>query len=470
MIGYIILILIVATFLSLIVRRDILPIGAIIISFLFLVFLAAGSGIVLFEFGGWEAPFGIVWAADKLSMMIAMLVTGIASLVAVYSLRYIKERRHRYYSLLSLMTIGMLGVSLTGDIFNLYVFFEIFSISSYALVAFFLDDYAIEGAFKYLVAGSFATTMLLLGIALLYGSAGTLNMADLSSQILQTPMFLVPLALLITGFGLKVAMVPFHFWKPDAIEGTPSPIGAIFTAVSTSIGIYCILRVLFIFSLIELNTLLIVFGVVTMVVGAVMAFMQDNIKRLLAYSSISQIGYILLALGLGTYLGISGGLYQLLNNAMANALLFLSIGVVILYSGGREKLSNLSVKNNILMFCFGIGALSIIGIPPLAGFASKYMIYLAAWEVSPPIAAISIIVAAFTLAYYLKAFSCVFLNPRGRTEIKGIPLIMLIPIIILAALCIILGILPQLGLHIVEPAVQALTNSSGYVAAVLGGG
>ncbi len=469
MIEYIILILLAATFLSLIIRRDILPVAAIIAAFLFLVFLALGPGIILFSFGGWEPPFGIVWAADKLSLMIALLVTGISSLVAVYSLRYIKERRHRYYSLLSLMTIGMLGVSMTGDIFNLYVFFEIFSISSYALVAFFLDDHAIEGAFKYLVSGSLATSFLLLGIALLYGSAGTLNMADLSTQIIQTPMFLVPLALLIAGFGLKVAMVPFHFWKPDAIEGTPSPIGAIFTAVSTSIGIYCILRVLFIFSLIQLNMLLIMFGLVTMVVGAVMAFMQDNVKRLLAYSSISQIGYILLALGLGTYLGISGGLYQLLNNALATALLFLSIGVVIFYTG-RERLSNLSVRSNILMFCFGIGALSVIGIPPLAGFASKYMIYIAAWEVSPVLVVIPIIVAAFTLAYYLKAFSCIFLNPSNRTEIKRIPLIMLIPIIILAVLTIILGILPQLGLYIVEPAAQSLTNSSGYIAAVLGGG
>lgn len=470
MIGYIIFILLIAALLGLIARRNILPIGGIIAAFIFLVFLSSDPGIVLFKFGGWEPPFGIVWAADKLSLMIALLVTGIAGLVAVYSTRYIKERSHRYCCLLSLMTIGMLGVSLTGDIFNMYVFFEIFSISSYALVAFFLNDYAIEGAFKYLVAGSFSTTLLLTGIVLLYGSAGTLNMADLSSQIIHAPAFLIPLALLITGFGLKAAMVPFHFWKPDAIEGTPSPIGAIFTAVSTSIGIYCILRVLFIFSLIGLNTLLIIFGLATMVTGAVMAFMQNNVKRLLAYSSISQIGYILLALGLGTYLGISGGLYQLLNNAIANALLFLSIGVVILYSGGRERLSELSVRNNILMACFAIGALSVIGIPPLAGFASKYMIYLAAWEVSPAIAAISIIVAAFTLAYYMKAFSCVFLNPANKVEIRKIPNIMLIPIIILAAICIILGILPHLGLYIVEPAAQALTNSAGYTAAVLGGG
>lgn len=469
MIGYIILILLIATFLSLIVRKDILPIGAIIIAFFFLVFLALGPEIVVFKFGGWEPPFGIVWAADKLSLMIALLVTGIASLVAVYSLRYIKERRHRYYSLLSLMTIGMLGVSMTGDIFNLYVFFEIFSISSYALVAFFLDDHAIEGAFKYLVVGSFTTSFLLLGIALLYGSAGTLNMADLSTQIVQAPMFLIPLALLITGFGLKIAMVPFHFWKPDAVEGTPSPIGAIFTAVSTAVGIYCIMRVLFIFSLIDFNAILIIFGIVSMVVGAVMAFMQDNVKRLLAYSSISQVGYILLALGLGTYLGISGGLYQLLNNALANTLLFLSIGVVILYTG-RERLSDISIRSNILMVCFGIGALSVIGMPPLNGYVSKYMIYLATWEVSPVLTAISIIVTVFTLAYYLKAFSCIFLNAGKETEIKGIPLIMLVPIIILAVLCIILGILPHLGLYIVEPAAQALTNSSGYVAAVLGGG
>jgi len=468
MIGYILLLLLAASFLTLVVRRDILPIAAIVISFLALVFISFGPGMILFSFGGWEPPFGIVWAGDGLSKMIALLVTGIASLVAIYSTKYIKERSHRYYCLLALMTIGMLGVSLTGDIFNLYVFFEIFSISSYALVAFFLDNHAIEGAFKYLVVGSFAASLLLLGIALLYGSAGTLNMADLSARILHTPAFLVPLGLLIAGFGVKAAMVPFHFWKPDAIEGTPSPIGAIFTAVSASMGVYCILRILFVFNMIGFNSILIIFGVLTMVVGAVMAFMQDNVKRLLAYSSISQVGYILMALGLGTYLGISGGLYQLLNNALAKALLFLSMGVAILYTG-KEMLSSLSVKNNILMACFGIGALAVIGIPPLNGFASKYMIYMAAWEVSPPLAAISLIVAAFTLAYYLKAFSCMFLNPRGRVTIKKIPNIMLIPIIILAALCLLLGVLPQLGLHVVEPAAKALLDSAGYAAAVLGG-
>lgn len=469
MIGYIMLILVVAMFLGLLVRRDALPIGAIIISFLLLAWLSLGQGIQVFGFGGWQPPFGIVWAMDKLSLMVALLVTGMAGLVAVYSLGYIKERRHRYYCLLSLMTIGMLGVSLTGDIFNLYVFFEIFSISSYALVAFFLDNRAIEGAFKYLVAGSFSTSLLLLGIALLYGCTGTLNMADLSSKVLQAPALIAPLALLIAGFGLKAAMVPFHFWKPDAIEGTPSPIGAIFTAVCASIGVYCIMRVLFIFSLVHFNLLLIAFGTVTMVVGAIMAFMQDNVKRLLAYSSVSQIGYILLALGLGTYLGASAGLYQLLNNALAKALLFLSIGVAILHTG-REGLSNLSVRSNILMACFGIGALSVIGIPPIAGFASKYMIYLAAWEVSPPLAVVSIIVAVFTLAYYLKAFSCVFLNPVGRREIRRIPNTMLVPIIILAALCLLLGVLPQLGLYMVEPAARALTDNTGYIAAVLGGG
>jgi multicomponent Na+:H+ antiporter subunit D len=464
MITYALLILFVAAFLVLVLKRDIIAISAILLSFLFLVLISFDPKIIVVSFGGWNPPFGIVWVVDKFSLFLGLLITGISSLVAIFSVRYIKERKHRYYTLLCLLTIGLLGVSLTGDIFNFYVFFEILSISSYALVAFFLDRNAIEGALKYLIMGSLSTTFILLGIAMIYGLTGTLNFADIALKVDKTFAFLIPLGLMIAGFGLKAAIVPFHAWKPDAIEGTPAPIGAIFTSISTSVGVYAILRILFVFDLIRLNWLLIGFGLLSMIIGASLAFVQVNVKRLLAYSGISQIGYVVMAIGLGTSLGLTSGLYHLLNNALIKALLFLSIGSVI-YVTGKENLNEMGVKNTPLMLMVGLGILAVSGIPPLNGFVSKWVIYLASWEINPILTVVAVVISAFTLAYYLKVFSSIFLTSE-RTEIS-IQKTMLIPIIILTILCIVIGVFPQLGFFMVDQAKNALLNQSQYINAVL---
>ncbi|NIO22532.1 MAG: hypothetical protein GTN38_00710 [Candidatus Aenigmarchaeota archaeon] len=428
--------------------------------------MSLNPDIMVFAFGGWSPPFGIVWVLDKLNVFLALLVTGVSSIIAVYSTKYIKERKHRYYTLLCLLTIGLLGVSLTGDIFNLYVFFEILSVSSYALVAFFLDEGAIEGAFKYLIVGSITSLFILLGIAMLYGLAGTLNFADLALRVSITPAYMVALGMLVAGFSLKAAIVPFHAWKPDAIEGTPAPIGAIFTAISTAVGVYGILRVLFIFNLIQLNWVLILFGVITMLVGAGLALVQVNVKRMLAYSGISQIGYVIMVIGFGTLLGLTSGLYHILNNALIKTLLFMGVGVGI-YLTGKENLNEMGMKSTPLLICVGIGLLSLSGIPPLNGFVSKWLIFMASWEVSPLLTVIAIVASAITLAYSFKIFSSMFLATK-RIEVK-IPRTLLVPVIILTVLCVLIGVFPQIGLNLVEPAANALLDQSQYITAVMGG-
>ena len=466
MIVYLLLVLFAATFLVLIVKRDEIAIIAILFSFFSMCYMFMNPEIMVFGFGGWSPPFGIVWVLDKLNVFLALLVTGISSVIAVYSLKYIKERRHRYYTLLCLITIGLLGVSLTGDIFNLYVFFEILSVSSYALVAFFLNEHAIEGAFKYLMVGSMTSLFILIGIAMLYGLTGTLNFADLASKISHDPPYMVALGLLVAGFSLKATIVPFHAWKPDAIEGTPAPIGAIFTSVSTAIGVYGILRILFIFNLIQINWVLILFGAITMLLGALMALVQVNVKRMLAYSGVSQIGYVIMVIGFGTLLGITSGLYHILNNALIKTLLFMGIGIGI-YLTGKENLNEMGMKNTPLLICVGIGLLSLSGIPPLNGFVSKWLIFMASWEISPMLTAIAIIASALTLAYSFKIFSAMFLANR-KIEAK-VPKILLIPVIILTALCVFIGVFPQAGLNMIEPAVNALLNQNQYITAVFGG-
>lgn len=466
MITYVLLVLFAATFLLLIIKRDEIAIAAILFSFFSMCYMFLNPDIMVVGFGGWSPPFGIVWVLDSLNVFFALLVTGISSVIAIYSTKYIKVRKHRYYTLLCLLTIGLLGVSLTGDVFNLYVFFEILSVASYALVAFFLDEGAIEGAFKYLMVGSITSLFILLGIAMLYGLAGTLNFADLALKVSHTPAYMVALGLLIAGFSMKATIIPFHAWKPDAIEGTPAPIGAIFTAISTAIGVYGILRVLFIFNLIQINLVLILFGVITMLVGAALALVQINVKRMLAYSGISQIGYVVMVIGFGTFLGLTSGLYHILNNALVKTLLFMGVGIGI-YLTGKENLNEMGMKNTPLMICVGIGLLSLSGIPPLNGFVSKWLIFMASWEINPILTALAIIASVITFAYSFKIFSAMFLTTR-RIE-KSIPKILLLPVVILTILCILIGLFPQIGFNIVEPAANALLNQNQYITAVLGG-
>ncbi len=466
MIVYVILALFVATFLALVTGRKEIGIAAILFSFFSICHLFLIQDITVLRFGGWPPPFGIVWVLDKLNLFFGIIVTGVSSLVALYSVKYIRERENRFYTLLCLLTVGLLGVSLTGDIFNMYVFFEILSVSSYALVAFFLNRKAVEGAFKYLVIGSMTSSFIILGIAMLYGLTGTLNFADLISKVSHSPAYMISLGLLIAGFALKASIIPFHAWKPDAIEVTPAPIGAVFTSVTTAIGVYGIFRILFIFNLVQLNWVLISFGVITMVVGAFLALVQTNAKRMLAYSGISQIGYVVMVMGFGTFLGLTSGLYHILNNAIFKTLLFMGVGIGI-YLTGKENLDGMGVKNTPLLICMGIGLLSLSGIPPMNGFVSKFLILMASWEVSPVLTVFAILASAITLAYSFKMFSAMFLT-TNRIEVK-VPKILFAPVVVLTVLCVVMGIFPQIGLNLVEPAVNALLNQNQYITAVLGG-
>jgi len=470
MLEYMIAVLIVSAFLMLTIRKDFIAIAAIIISFIMVAVIFLQGQITIVRYGDWMPPFGIVWVVDKLNAFIGLIIAGMCSLVAIYSIKYIRHRKHRFYTLLCLMTAGLLGVCLTGDIFNMYVFFEILSISSYGLVAFFLDEHAIEGAFKYLVMGSLGSSFLLLGIALIYGMTGTLNMADIAlfaSGSSHSPYLIFAVFLVICGFGLKAAIVPFHAWKPDAIEGTPISLGALFATASSAIGVYGIMRVLFIFGLLQLNFVLIGLGIITMLTGALLALVQTNVKRMLAYSSISQMGYVIMAIGLGTTAGLVSGLYHILNNALITGLLFMAIGCVV-YITGKEELDEMGINNTPLLICIGIGVLSMAGIPPFNGFVSKWLIFMASWEISPLLTIIAVAASAITLAYGLKIFSSIFFSSR---KLEGrIPKTMLIPVIILTLLCVLIGFFPQLGLNMVEPASSALLNQNQYITAVLGGG
>lgn len=430
--------------------------------------------ILTFQMEDWAAPFGITVAVDSLSLLLIMIITSVGFLATIFSYRFIREKRTKYYSLLCLFLAGMLGAAHTGDMFNLFVFFEIFSLSSYALVSYYRNANAIEGSIKYLIQGSLATSLILFGIAFIYGLTGTLNMADLALRIPQINSFVLPLALglLLTGFGLKIAMFPFHAWKADVISATPAPIGALFATASTSVGLYTLFRMfltVFTVTSVQVYTLIAVLGVVTMITGAVMALQQSDLLRLLAYSSISQAGFVLLAFGTGisNSLGYTAAVFHLFNVVALEALLFFCAGVIIHETGTSDmgKLGGLARFNPVLNYAFLIGILANAGVPLLNGFSSKWLIYIATLHTNPVFMILAVLSSVLALFYGLKAYSVMFLR-NAKVGSRQISHFMLIPIIILAGACIFFGVLPWTGIRISNIVVESFVNIP-YVMKVL---
>jgi len=435
-------------------------------------------GIVYQQMEFWKAPFGITIAVDYLSLLLITLITFVGFLATLFSYKFIKERRTKYYTLLCLFLVGLLGIVQTGDAFNMFVFFEVMSLSSYLLVSYYRDAPAIEGSLKYLIMGSFGTSLILMGVVFLYGLTGTLNMADIAVKIsmMTSPVLPLVLGLLIAGFSIKAAIFPFHAWKPDAISVAPPPVSAVVSAVGGAVGVYAIFRVIFtIFAVSSayIYFIMAVLGAVTMIVGAVLALQQNNLLRILAYSSISHIGYVMVALGVGAAnsIGYIAAVFHLMNIVLFESLLFLCTGIIMYQTGTLhlDKLGGLSKLSPVLTYCFVIGMLSAVGVPLFNGFASKWFIYMATLETYPVFTVITLLVSVLTLAYFLKVYGIVFL---GNSDLKWrkqrIPKTMFIPVIMLAILCILLGILPWIGMQISESVVQSFTNAQ-YISTILGG-
>ncbi len=421
----------------------------------------------------WKAPpYGIILHVDSFNGLVALLISLVFTLVAIYSVIYMKGRKglEKFYALYLLMLVGILGVVLTGDLFNMFVFFEIASISAYALVTYLHTKKSLLSATRFLILGSLGTSLFLLGITFMYALTGTLNIADmvLKSQSLVSPLLPAALALFFVGVGIKSAVVPFHLWKPGAVGDAPLPVSALLATASTTMGLYAMSRILFtvffnfhaVFS-----QLLLAFGALTMTVGALMALMEPNIKKLLAYSGISQVGYVLLAFGLATYPGVFAGLFHIFNFVIAKALLFLVVGMLIIKTRETDlnRLRGLGAHLPGTALAFLIGALATAGLPGFSGFVSKWFIYMAAIEAGYPfLAALAIIVSAITLAYYLRAFATIFLGPSEKMKFNWDPHY-LIPILILAGTCMLVGVFPYLFTGILESASVSLADVSKYV-------
>lgn len=420
---------------------------------------------------------------DSVSLLLLLIINGIALMALIYSIEYMKEYggKARYFALFLLMLAGMNGVVLSHDLFGLYVFLEVAACSSYVLVAFGLKHEELEAAFKYLIQAAAASALILLAIALIYARTGSLNMKLASDGINyaiykgdKAVSFMI--VLLITGFGLKMAMVPFHAWLPDAHPSAPAPISAMLSGVLIKAsGVYALMRILY--NVFGLKTIpkvgfaLMGLGILTIVVASILALVQTDFKRLLAYSSISQIGYILLGFGIGTPLALLGALFHLTNHATFKSLLFLNSGAVQQQTRTRDlnQMGGLAKRMPVTALTSLAGSLSISGVPPFNGFLSKLIIILAAIEAGHALnnhlyywyAATAIFFGVVTLAYFLKIQRKAFFGKLSEAlaPAREAKFAMTLPMIILAVLCLALGVFfPWLSKYLFTPAALTLTS------------
>jgi len=463
------------------------------IALLVLAIVSIGQSRV-YEIGRWSIPLGINLVLDGLSSLLLLIISVVSAAAMLFSTRYMEQytAKSKYLCLFLLMVAGMNGVVLSGDLFNLFVFLEIASIASYALVGFGCEHEELEASFKYMVLGSVASMFILFAVALVYGNTGSLNMAYISKAITDAGLnvgLAFAMALFIAGFGLKAALVPFHAWLPDAHPSAPAPISAMLSGVLIkALGVYALVRVLFnVFGIsVSLGWVLVTLGVLSMVVGVFLAVGQWDFKRLLAYHSISQMGYVVLGIGLGALilakgqnvawasLAILGGLFHLANHAVFKSLLFLTSGSVQMSTGTRQlkELGGLAQKLPYTRATCTIASASIAGIPPFNGFWSKLLLVIAAVQAGFfGLAVITVIVSLVTLISFLKVQRYVFLGelPENLRQTKENTGSMLIAMISLACLCVLMGLLlmPALRSTVLEPAVKVLTDGLEYSANVI---
>jgi multicomponent Na+:H+ antiporter subunit D len=436
--------------------------------------------VLVYEVGGWIPPIGICMVLDGLTSFMLVTINLVSFLVAIYSISYMKRYtdKHIFYTLFMLMLAGMNGIIVTGDLFNLFVFLEISSIASYALVAFGTEAEELEASFKYAVMGSVASSLVLLGIALLYSYTSTLNMADMSlvlSNKSNSVMVSFITVLFLAGFGLKAALVPFHAWLPDAHPSAPASISAMLSGVLIKVlGVYALIRIFF--NVIGVNnnilTILMLLGTISMLIGVFLAIAQWDFKRLLAYHSISQIGYVILGIGLGTPLGILGGLFHLFNHSMFKSLLFLNSGAVdyALETRDLQAMGGLKEKMPVTANTNLIASMSIAGIPPFSGFWSKLLIILACIESGRVIYAVYAVAASIlTLASFMKVQKYAFfgLLKEKWQKIIEVPWTMQLSMIVLAVICVVSGLLiVPLFKPFLQSAVNVLLLGNGYQEAV----
>jgi multicomponent Na+:H+ antiporter subunit D len=417
----------------------------------------SGSGPISYPIGDWAAPWGIEYKVDMLSAFLLVIVSAIGSVVIPYARRSVEAeipwpRIYLFYTMYLLCFCGLLGIAVTGDAFNLFVFLEISSLSSYVLISMGRYRRSLTAAYRYLIMGTIGATFYIIGVGMMYMMTGTLNMADLATRIpaiADTRTIQVAMAFIIVGLGLKLALFPLHMWLPNAYTFAPSVVTIFLASTATKVAVYALLRIVFtVFGggpILIVAEALMVLSVLAMFVGSLVAVYQGNIKRMLAYSSIAQIGYMVLGISFLTATGLTGGIIHLFNHALVKGALFMAVGCMFLRleSVRIEDLAGIGKRMPVTMAAFVIAGLGLIGVPLTVGFISKWYLVLAAlekdmWHIAVLILGSSLI----AVIYVWRLVEVAYFRPvaAGAAESKEAPLSMLVPLWILTLASVYFGI------------------------------
>jgi len=434
------------------------------------------SGVISYELGGWEAPWGIEYRIDKLNAFVLLTITAISTTVLFSAQTSIAKEivtsKHRvFYTLYLLSLTGMLGIVVTGDAFNVFVFLEISSLSAYALIAMGNDRRALWASYQYLIMGTIGATFILIGIGLMYQMTGTLNMEDLSQrlpEVAQTRTVFTAFVFVIVGVCLKLALFPLHLWLPNAYAYAPSIVTAFFAATSTKVAIYLLIRftfsvfgLSFSFSTIPLQTLFMALGLVGIFIASTSAIYQSNIKLLFAYSSIAQIGYMIVGFSISTVTGLTASLLHLFNHALMKSAIFLALAAVM-FRLGSVQLNNfhgLGRQMPLTMAAIVVGGLSLIGVPLTVGFVSKWYLLTALLEQGWwPVAILILLGSILTVIYVWRLVEVAYFKEpsANKAPVKEAPISFLIPIWTLIIANIYFGIDTRLSVQGAQAAAESL--------------
>ncbi|MAI11148.1 MAG: cation:proton antiporter [Rhodospirillaceae bacterium TMED167] len=429
--------------------------------------------------GDWAAPWGIEYKVDVLAAFVLLLVSGIGAVIMLFAPSSIaaeipEDRVYLFYSMYLLTFAGLLGMVITGDVFNLFVFLEISSLSTYVMISLGKSRRAMTAAFRYLVLGTVGATFYVIGVGMMYQMTGTLNMADLADKlpaVAESRTILVAIGFLTVGIGLKLGLFPVHLWLPNAYAYAPSVVTAFLAATATKVAVYALLRIYFtvfgveIIDAYPLNEALLILGLAAILSMSTVAIFQNDVKRLLAYSSVAQLGYMIIGISFLTVTGVAAGILHLFNHGLMKAALFLVLACVFLRikSVKIDDMAGLGKAMPLTMAAFVLAGFSLIGIPLTVGFVSKWYLITASIEQDNWIvAAVILFSSLLAVIYFWKVVEIAYFRPRadGAAPIYEAPAAMLVPLWILVGANIFFGIYTDLTITSAMAAAQSLMGAS----------
>lgn len=434
------------------------------------------AGVISYAIGSWPAPWGIEYRIDAANAFMLVLLGFVAAVVAPYAWASVRvevprENHYLFYALYCLTLAGLGGITVTGDAFNLFVFLEISSLASYVLIALDRDRRALLAAYQYLILGTIGATFIVVGVGLLYLMTGTLNLADIATRlgdVGQSRPVLAALAFLTVGISLKAALFPLHMWLPGAYAHAPSAVSALLAATATKVSVYVLLRFYFsvfgtttVFTAMPMGDVLLALSIAAMIVASIAAFFQSDLKRLLAYSSVAQIGYITLGVSFASATGLTGGIVHLFNHGVTKGALFMLAGTIVFRLGSTRLDRMAGLARSMPITCAGIvvGGLGLIGVPGTAGFITKWYLVLAAVEAGAWwIAFVVVASSMIAVAYVWRFVEVAYLRPPADdvARLKEGPVALLLPAAVLLFASVYFGIVPSMPLGAAGEAAAAL--------------